>query len=127
MTRGWLGVAIQGITPAIAKSLGLNPDQPNGALVASVTPNSPAAKAGVKQGDVITAAGGHPVKQVGDLPRIVAADAARAAARSDDPARRQGNDVRRTLGELSESPKQAAAATPDEDRIRRPRAAARRR
>src|SRR5438105_8544375 len=44
VTRGWLGVAIQGITPSIAKGLGMNPDEPTGAIVASVTPNSPAAK-----------------------------------------------------------------------------------
>src|SRR5204863_6563790 len=56
VTRGWLGVAVQSITPAIAKSLGLDPDQPKGALVASVTPNSPAAKAGIKQGDIILSA-----------------------------------------------------------------------
>jgi serine protease Do len=73
VTRGWLGVSIQSITPTIARSLGLNPQQPEGALVASVTPDSPAAKAGLKQGDVILKAGDHPIKQVHDLPRIVAA------------------------------------------------------
>lgn len=73
MTWGWLGVAIQNVTPAIAKSLGLDPDQPTGALVASVTADSPAARAGIKQGDVITAAGGHEIKSVHDLPRLVAA------------------------------------------------------
>jgi serine protease Do len=73
VTRGWLGVAIQSITPAIARGLGINPEQPEGALVASVTPDSPAAKAGLKQGDVILKAGDHPVKQVHDLPRVVAA------------------------------------------------------
>jgi serine protease Do len=116
VTRGWLGVAIQGITPAIAKSLGLNSDQPSGALVASVTPNSPAAKAGVKQGDVITAAGGHPVKEVGDLPRIVAAAA--PGQPLDLTILRGGKETKlaATLGELSESPKQTAAVTPDEDR-----------
>ena len=40
VTRGWLGVAIQSITPTIAKSLGLDPDAPTGALVASVTPTA---------------------------------------------------------------------------------------
>ncbi|MBV9151392.1 MAG: DegQ family serine endoprotease [Alphaproteobacteria bacterium] len=73
VTRGWLGVAIQGITPTIAKSLGMNPDEPTGALVATVTPNSPAAKAGLKPGDVILTANGQPVKTVHDLPRLVAA------------------------------------------------------
>ena len=72
VTWGWLGVAIQNVTPAIAKSLGLGPDHPTGALVASVTPDSPAAKAGIKQGDVITAAGGHDIKTVNELPRLVA-------------------------------------------------------
>jgi serine protease Do len=69
---GWLGVAIQNITPAIAKSLGLDPKEAKGALVASVVPDSPAAKAGLKSGDVITAAGGHTIRNVHDLPRLVA-------------------------------------------------------
>src|SRR5437762_892098 len=72
VTRGWLGVAIQSITPALAKSLGMNPDEPTGALVATVTANSPAAKAGLKPGDVILTANGQPVKSVHDLPRLVA-------------------------------------------------------
>jgi serine protease Do len=115
VTRGWLGVAIQGITPAIAKSLGLDSEQPSGALVASVTPNSPAAKAGVKQGDVITAAGGHPVKQVGDLPRIVAGTP--PGQQIDLTLLRGGNEMKlaATLGELPENPQQAAAMTPDAD------------
>jgi len=71
--RGWLGVAIQGITPEIAKSLGLNSEEPSGALVASVTPNSPAARAGLRRGDVIIGANGHPVKTMHDVPRLVAA------------------------------------------------------
>jgi serine protease Do len=73
VTWGWLGVSIQNITPSIAKSLGLDPDHPTGALVASVTPNSPAQKAGLKPGDVIIEADGHNIKAVHALPRIVAA------------------------------------------------------
>jgi serine protease Do len=73
VTWGWLGVAIQSITPSIAKGLGLNPEQSTGALVASVVPDSPAVKAGLEAGDVITAAGGHDIKTVHDLPRLVAA------------------------------------------------------
>src|SRR5207244_288480 len=72
VTRGWLGIAIQSISPNIAKSLGLDPEKPTGALVASVTPASPAAKAGLKPGDVILGAQGHPIKAVHDLPRLVA-------------------------------------------------------
>ncbi len=48
------------------------PTHPTGALVASVTPDGPAAHAGIKQGDVIIAAGGHDIKAVHDLPRLVA-------------------------------------------------------
>ena len=51
ITRGWLGVSIQGITPDLAASLGL--DQVKGALVSSVVQNSPADRAGIKAGDVI--------------------------------------------------------------------------
>ncbi|WP_188260012.1 DegQ family serine endoprotease [Azospirillum tabaci] len=68
--RGWLGVKIQEISPEIAESVGLS--QPKGALVAEVTPDSPAAKAGVRQGDVILAYGGKPVNTLRDLTRRVA-------------------------------------------------------
>jgi serine protease Do len=70
VTWGWLGVAIQNVTPSIAKSLGL--EQPQGALIAAITPGSPAAKAGLKAGDVVIAAGGQPIRDVHDLPRLVA-------------------------------------------------------
>ncbi|GAA4251672.1 Do family serine endopeptidase [Azospirillum formosense] len=68
--RGWLGVKIQEISPEIAESVGLS--QTKGALVAEVTPDSPAAKAGVRQGDVILAYGGKPVNTLRDLTRRVA-------------------------------------------------------
>jgi serine protease Do len=110
VTRGWLGVAIQGITPTIAKSLGLDPDQPRGALVASVTPNSPAAKAGIKQGDVVLAAGGRPIKNVSELPRIVAAT--QPGQKLDLTILRNGKEetVAATVAEMPEKPKQVAAA-----------------
>src|SRR5215475_7098256 len=57
VVRGWLGVSIQELTPALVKSLNL-PDS-HGALVAEVTPDSPAAAAGIKQGDVIVGVAGH--------------------------------------------------------------------
>jgi serine protease Do len=68
--RGWLGVQIQEVTPEIASSLGLS--KVNGALVAAVTPDSPAAQAGVKQGDVITGINGQPVERLKDLTLNVA-------------------------------------------------------
>ncbi|MDP2593753.1 MAG: Do family serine endopeptidase [bacterium] len=66
--HGWLGVKIQRITPILAKLLGMNPVRPNGTLVTLVFPESPAAKAGVRQGDVIVSVDGHPVKTARDLP-----------------------------------------------------------
>ena len=73
VTRGWLGVMIQKITPELAKSFGLNQSQ--GALVGDVIPDGPAFKAGVKRGDVIVKFDGKDVKDMEDLPKIVAATA----------------------------------------------------
>ncbi len=70
VTRGWLGVAIQQITPELAKTFGLK--QPNGALVSDVVDGSPADNAGVKQGDVIVEFDGKKVKSSTELPHIVA-------------------------------------------------------
>jgi serine protease Do len=70
VTRGYLGVTIQTITPALAKAMNLQ-DQ-KGALVADITPNSPAAKAGVQRGDVIVAYNGKDVADSHDLPGMVA-------------------------------------------------------
>jgi serine protease Do len=70
VTRGFLGVVIQDITPEIAGALGVKANE--GALVANVGPNTPAAKAGVKQGDVIVSFRGQPVKSVNALRYSVA-------------------------------------------------------
>jgi serine protease Do len=68
--RGWLGVRIQNVTTDIADSLGL--DKPRGALVSSVTPDGPAAKAGIQPGDVITNFDGKEVPDMHRLPLMVA-------------------------------------------------------
>ena len=70
--RGWLGVKIQEVTPEIASSLGLDQNHPEGALVAEVTDAGPAAKAGIKVGDVIQKFDGKNVEKMRDLPRLVA-------------------------------------------------------
>src|SRR6266581_8864395 len=70
VTRGYLGVLIQKVTPEIAESLGM--EKGYGALVANVSKEGPADKAGVKVGDVITEFDGKEVKDSGDLPIIVA-------------------------------------------------------
>ncbi len=70
VTRGWLGVGIQPLTADLAKSFKVTGT--DGALVTSVSEGSPAAKAGLKQGDVIVEYDGRPVARAGDLPRAVA-------------------------------------------------------
>ena len=68
--RGWLGVRIQDVTKEIAEVEKL--DEPRGALVASVAPNSPSEKAGVKSGDIILEFNGEKINQMKELPTIVA-------------------------------------------------------
>ena len=68
--RAWLGVRIQEVTDEIAKSVGL--DKTYGALVQGLTPDSPAALAGVKEGDIIVEFNGKEVESQKVLPRLVA-------------------------------------------------------
>jgi serine protease Do len=70
VTRGYLGVLIQKVTPEIAESLGM--ERGYGALVANVSKDGPADKAGVKVGDVIVEFDGKEVKDSAELPIIVA-------------------------------------------------------
>ena len=69
--RGWLGVHIQPVTDDIAASLGL--ETPEGAIIARVQPDSPAAEAGLEAGDIITAVDQAPVEDARALSRMVAA------------------------------------------------------
>ena len=68
--RGWLGVRIQTVTKEIAEVEKL--DKPRGALVASVAEGSPSDKGGIKPGDIILEFDGKPIKEMGELPKIVA-------------------------------------------------------
>jgi len=70
VVRGWLGVMIQQVTADLAKEFGLV--RPQGALVGEVMKDSPAEKAGIKQGDVITEFMGKKIDQMSELPAIVA-------------------------------------------------------
>ena len=70
VTRGWLGVSIQEITPELAKAFKL--DVKEGALVAQVTPGSPADKAGLQRGDVILGVDGKSIPRPRDLSRLIA-------------------------------------------------------
>ena len=68
--RGWLGVQIQDLTPEFSESLGY--DSTEGAFVASVSPESPAAKSNIQAGDIIIEFDGKKISSFKDLPQVVA-------------------------------------------------------
>jgi serine protease Do len=69
VTRGWLGVSIQPLTPELARSFGAK--DPKGVLINEIVPDSPAAKAGLKPGDILLEFDGRPMEGPGDLQRAV--------------------------------------------------------
>ncbi|HZN45821.1 MAG TPA: PDZ domain-containing protein, partial [Nitrospiraceae bacterium] len=71
VVRGWMGVAIQEITPALAKSFKL-PEQRKGVLISDVNENGPSHTAGMKRGDVVVAFNGKEVQSVSQLRNLVA-------------------------------------------------------
>jgi serine protease Do len=71
--HGWLGVLIQPVTQDLARSFDL--DEPSGALIARVEPNSPAAQAGLKAGDIVLEYNGKKLDTSGTLPPLVGATA----------------------------------------------------
>ncbi|KAA0591937.1 serine protease Do [Azospirillum lipoferum] len=104
--RGWLGVQVQRVTPDIAESLGV--EGTGGALVTSVSPDSPAASAGLRQGDVITAFNGDPLEQMRQLPRLVAsAEIGRTVPMTLLRGGKQ-QSIQVTVGELRNEPQQLA-------------------
>jgi serine protease Do len=66
VTRGWLGVSIQPMTPDLAKAFGL-PGPPRGALVGNVTDKSPAARSGIQKGDIIIELNDSPIAESQEL------------------------------------------------------------
>jgi serine protease Do len=71
VTRGWLGVGIQALSPELAQSFGLEGE--NGALISEVRKDSPADKAGLKTEDIVLEFDGKPVHDANELSRLVAA------------------------------------------------------
>ncbi len=69
VTRGWLGILLQAVNNDLAEAFKL--DRPRGALVAQILPDSPAASAGFRQGDVILRYAGEPVEDSSQLPRMI--------------------------------------------------------
>jgi serine protease Do len=98
VTRGWLGVQVQPVTREIADSLGMK--KAEGAMIDGPQNGSPAAKAGVQSGDVITALNGTPVKDSRDLARQVAVLAPGSSAKLDIFRNGESKVLTVTLGEL---------------------------
>jgi len=108
VTRGWLGVQIQPVTATIADSLGMK--KAEGALVAEPQDGSPAAKAGIASGDVITAVNGTAVKDARDLARTIGTLAPNTTVKLDLIRSGQTKSVSLTLGEMPDQ-QQAKADT----------------
>jgi serine protease Do len=98
VTRGWIGVQVQPVTAEIADSLGLK--QAQGAIVDAPQPNSPAEKAGIKAGDVITAINGASVKDARDLARRIGMTAPGTSVKLDIMRDGKSQTLSMTLGEM---------------------------
>jgi serine protease Do len=109
--RGWLGVRIQQVTDDIGESLNISPAR--GALVAGIDDKGPAKPAGIEPGDVIVTFDGHDVKEMHDLPRIVADTPVGKTV--DVVIIRKGKEETHkvTVGRLADNTKVAEAATKD--------------
>jgi serine protease Do len=112
VTRGWIGVQIQPVTPDIADSLGLK--KAEGALVAEPQANSPAQKAGIEAGDVITSVDGKEVKDARDLAKKIGAMAPKTSVKLTVLHKGAEKTLTLTLGELPNT-KEARASAGDSD------------
>jgi len=110
VTRGWLGVQVQPVTKGIADSLGMK--KAEGAMVDEPQDWSPAAKAGVQSGDVVTAVNGTAIKDSRDLAQKVAALAPGSSVKLDILRKGESKTMTITLGELPN--RQQANADNDE-------------
>ncbi|MFZ0837758.1 MAG: Do family serine endopeptidase, partial [Xanthobacteraceae bacterium] len=112
VTRGWLGVQIQPVTAEIADSMGLKSDE--GALVAEPQANSPAVKAGIKSGDVITKVNGDAVKDARALARKISTLSPGATANLTIVRGGKEQAIAVPLGEMPKE-RQAMAGTQDRE------------
>jgi serine protease Do len=109
--RGWLGVRIQQVTDDIAESLSIKPAR--GALIAGIDDKGPAKPAGIEPGDVVIKFDGKDIKEMRDLPKIVAET--QVGKDVDVLIIRKGQEVKKTvkLGRLEDTDKKVASATKD--------------
>jgi serine protease Do len=111
VTRGWLGVQIQPVTPGIAESLGMK--KAEGALVDEAKADTPAAKAGLETGDVITAMNGTPIKDSRELARKIGGMAPDTSVKLDILRKGETKTLTVTLGKMpAEKQANAESAVP---------------
>ncbi len=103
VTRGWIGVEVQDLTPELSESFGVKLGQ--GALIAGVMRNSPADKAGIKPGDVLLAVGGQPVKDAQVMLDLIAALTPGMPARFTLVRTGKSQDVTVTIGRRPKPPR----------------------
>jgi serine protease Do len=111
VTRGWLGVMIQRVTPDLAQALGLEKNR--GALVSSVAQGSPAEQAGLKPGDVIVEYNDRPIQDSNELPILVARTDVGREARITVMRDNKRIPITVTIGELKEKEEEVAASAPE--------------
>ena len=114
--HGYLGVGLNDVTPDNAKFFNLTGN--TGALIASVTPNSPASRAGLKQGDVVTAVNGQPVETGSDLQVVVSEDAPGSKIQLDVERNGHPEKINLTVGEYHKDQEVAAATTQESGHAR---------
>jgi serine protease Do len=112
VTRGWLGVGLQTVTPELQKAFGLA--ERKGAIIAEVQPDSPAAKAGLRSGDVILRFKGEDVKEMDDLPQRVAETPVGSKAELEILRGKDRRTLQVEIGELAREPRQTARASKSE-------------
>ncbi len=112
VTRGWLGVQIQGVTKDIARQFDL--DKASGALVSQVLPDTPAAKGGIQRGDVIIEFNGKAIDEWRDLPIVVANTPVDAKAKVVLIRDGKQKSLHIRIGRLDDP--QQVASTPKQDR-----------
>jgi serine protease Do len=113
VTRGWLGVMIQKVTPDIAESLGL--EEAKGALVAEVVKDGPAKEAGLQQGDVIVEYDGKPVGDSAELPLLVARTPVGTSVPVIVIRDKERQTIKVTIGELQDETMAEAGTESSED------------
>ncbi len=111
VTRGWLGVVFQNVDTSLAESFGLK--SPEGALVAQVVEDSPAAEAGLKSGDIITTYNEHIIREAGDLPPLVGNTPPNSVVNLTVIRDGKSRQVKVNIAELEPEIEEVVAATPN--------------